>query len=799
MVTLAWGQKGFPTNPTNAPPKSFPGSAPDNSAATPLQTQPLPQARPLPARPAEAPATHVARPEGAAPPAGTGGELTSDMPVLNIQNASLTEVIDILARSLKINYILDPRVRGGVTLQTYGEIKPVNPRAMLETVLRINGAAMVQVGDVFRIVPMGPTVAQLPLSPQIDAKTFPDDERIMLNLVFLKYSTVGELSKLLLPFLGEGAQMTAYEPANLLLLLDNSRNMKRTMELIALFDSDTLAGQRVRLFEVKNSRPSDIAKELDSVLKSISMGEKSGAVRFLAVDRINTVVAIAPNPGAFKQVEEWLKKLDIPQKATAGTMDNYVYRVNYGMAQMLAGAIMQLYMGGMGGYGMGGYGGMGMGGYGGMGMGGYGGAGMGGYGGAGMGGYGGAGMGGYGGAGMGGYGGAGMGGYGGMGMGGGYGGGYGGGMYGGGYGGMGMGGGYGGGAYTQSPMTSTAQVLGTGKDSTAGVGAAAGGMLSTTQDLTGSYLGAGGGSNPMWGKIPRVIPNPFDNTLLIQATPQDYAQILKLLEQLDVPPRQILVEAKIYEVTLTGAFASGVQAALQMKGGTGSSGSAVRNFLTNFSSTGVAMSAGMLVGNSRELLGMLSASEGSGRAKVISAPSLIATDSVPASMTVGDEIPTISAQAVTGGITSNSNSVFTQAIQSRQTGVTLNVMARINPSGIITMVINQDVSAATASVDINSPSISHRSVQTQITLQDGDTIAIGGIINEQDTYTSNGVPLLHRIPLLGMAFGSKSISKQRTEMVIFITPHVIYDTNQLVEASDQLKSGLKRVMKLVRE
>ena len=123
------------------PPGFVPHYVPGNPAAVPPQPQPAP----APAKPAEAPAKPAAKPESAPPAASSGAPATPSMPVLNIQNASLTEVIDILARELKINYILDPRVRGGVTLQTYGEIKPVSPRAMLETVLRINGAAMVQV------------------------------------------------------------------------------------------------------------------------------------------------------------------------------------------------------------------------------------------------------------------------------------------------------------------------------------------------------------------------------------------------------------------------------------------------------------------------------------------------------------------------------------------------------------------------------------------------------------------------------------------------------------------------------
>jgi general secretion pathway protein D len=116
------------------------------------------------------------------------------------------------------------------------------------------------------------------------------------------------------------------------------------------------------------------------------------------------------------------------------------------------------------------------------------------------------------------------------------------------------------------------------------------------------------------------------------------------------------------------------------------------------------------------------------------------------------------------------------------------------------MIISQDVSSAGPPLGpINSPSIAHRNVQTQITLQDGDTIAIAGIIKEESTVGSAGIPFLHRLPIIGMAFGSKSYGKSRTEMVIFMTPRIIYDTNQLVEASDELKGRLKTLRKMYRE
>jgi general secretion pathway protein D len=207
------------------------------------------------------------------------------------------------------------------------------------------------------------------------------------------------------------------------------------------------------------------------------------------------------------------------------------------------------------------------------------------------------------------------------------------------------------------------------------------------------------------------------------------------------------------------------------------------------------------VGQSRELLALLSLQETRTRAKVLSAPSVIATDSIPASITVGDSVPTLTSQAVNPGITTSGNSLFTQTISNTSTGIGLNILARVNSSGIVTMVINQNVTAPEPNptgTNINSPSFSQRNVSTQVTVQDGDTIAIGGIINEQTTETSAGIPVLDRIPYIGAAFGMKSTNKKRTELIIFLTPRVIYDTNQIADATQELKDKVKNLKKTIR-
>jgi general secretion pathway protein D len=689
---------------------------------------------------------------------------------LNLQDASLTEVVDQLARQLKINIQVDPRVKGTVTLNTYGETRNLDARNLLEMILRVNGFGMVQEGEIYRVVPLTDVVRQ-PMPFQVNGKDIPADDQLMLNLVFLKYVGVDELSKVLQEFTDTNAVVKVYAPANLLFILDSRRNMRRLMELVALFDSDTFVGERVRLYEIHNGRPSDLVKELENILKSISLDTKSSTVRFLPVDRIGTLIAVAPNSGAFETVEVWIKKLDIQISATSGVIDTYVYHVRYGRADCLAQALNQLYMPTTsygGGYPGANYGGGYPGGYG---NGGYGGGAYGGgaYGGGFPGTSGGGGYGsqnsfnsGFGGSGA-------CGSSGGMGGGNSYGGG--------GYGGYGYPtfGGYS--AQVPVPVGPSAGPLGLAPTAPGQVPAGAAAAQSSS----------GENANP-----PRIVPNPLDNSLLIQADAQQYQAILKLLKELDVAPRQILLEAKIYSVALTGSFAMGVQYNYQKVSGQD------RKPVASLVNSVTQLSAGVLVGQAKELLAFLSLQDNAGNARVISEPSLIATDSIPASINVGTQVPVLTGTVITPGGGTNTQS---QGISSHNTGVTLQVNARVNPSGVVTLIINQEVSKPTITntSSIQTPSFDQQVVQTQITMQDGDTIAIGGIISENVSSASSGVPGLNRIPYVGGVFGSKTYSRDRSELILFMTPHVIYDTNDLLEASQELKTRVKKLRKYVKE
>src|SRR5579875_3771353 len=725
---------------------------------------------------AQAPAPAPQNPAPAAPQPSAPPGPAAPIGALNLQNASLSQVVDQLARYLHMNIMVDSKLEGSVTFNTYGQTNNLDARDLLNQILRINGFGLTQAGDIYRVVPLS-DIGHQPLRPlQLSAAEIPNDDQTILNLVFLKYVAVDELMKVLDAFSGEHAQLRSYAPANLLFILDSRRNMRRTMEIINLFDSDTFVNQRIKLFELKNTRPSDIQKDLENILKTIALDAKSAAAKFLPIDRINTLIAIASNPGMFETIQNWIAKLDIPVKiAPGGAIETHVYRVRYRESYCLAMALSQLYNIGTpsygGGYGYGGYAGAmpaagygGYGGYGGM----YGAAAPG-YGGYGVMGVPGSNPGGYGSMNSfaPGFGGAGSCG----------------GMTGAPYG-AGYGGAYGAPAfggyaaqvpYGMNPNGGTGQTVGT-----APAGATAGAAAAPQS----------AGAEAEKEKPPRIVPNPLDNALIIQCDAQQYQNILSILKELDTPSRQILLEAKIMQVDLTDQFASGVTYALAPQGNDRALGLGL-----NGAGAGL-LTGGALVSNAKELLAALSLNENASHVHTLSEPSLIATDSIPATINVGTQVPVSTGSTA---IPTSGGVATTSSLSSEDTGVTLQVNARVSPSGIVTLYIGQQISAVNNSVALNgSPGFVQQVVQTQITVQDGDTIAVGGTIKDVVSDQVNGIPGLVRIPWLGALFGSKVRQHTRTELIMFMTPHVIWDETSLIEASDELKTRVHLLKKMVK-
>ena len=295
------------------------------------------------------------------------------------------------------------------------------------------------------------------------------------------------------------------------------------------------------------------------------------------------------------------------------------------------------------------------------------------------------------------------------------------------------------------------------------------------------------------------MADPQNNALIVQCSPQDFELIQETIRQLDRVPRQVLINVRIYEVVLTDELSLGVSAFLQNRNRpTVPSPSAT----TASFGAGGAVSAGLnlatraLMGDTRELVAFLNAAETRSRSRVLSAPTVIASDNVAANIQVGSSIPTLTSQGVIPGGTGG-GSLFSNTVSNRNTGVILSVTPRINAGGWVTLAVRQEVSSPgpPPTAGIQSPTINIRSVETQVTIKNGQTIAIGGIISETKGISRNRVPLLGSIPVVGLLFGTTSRTTERTELIALITPQVIEDIEQASDLTEELKSTLKGLKK----
>ena len=182
--------------------------------------------------------------------------------------------------------------------------------------------------------------------------------------------------------------------------------------------------------------------------------------------------------------------------------------------------------------------------------------------------------------------------------------------------------------------------------------------------------------------------------------------------------------------------------------------------------------------------------------KVLEAPSVLALDGQMATIMVGSQIPypgTSFTPSVGGSTTS---------VEYRDTGINLQVIPRISASGSVTLDLVQEISSPGVNVTIGSetaPTFTVTSVQTTLTVKDGETVAIAGLIRDGDNFSRTGIPFLSHIPLLGSLFGQTTKSTQRNELIIMITPHVIRTPEKLQEMTQELRDTLRNTRKYADE
>lgn len=292
----------------------------------------------------------------------------------------------------------------------------------------------------------------------------------------------------------------------------------------------------------------------------------------------------------------------------------------------------------------------------------------------------------------------------------------------------------------------------------------------------------------------RVVVNGATNSLIFQGGNQeDYRQWLALLSELDRPAKSALIDVLVAEVVLEDNSNLGFTWQLQQLG---SGAQAVRlsgtTYNVNASGSGLALSA-LLGGNSLRTLAVNALASNSD-SRVISNPKIVTRNGEAANISVGRDVPTVSSQAVatSTGIIGNNNTVVPQTIQYRNTGVLLRVRPVIHAGDRIDLEVSQEVSRAelTETGVTTSPTISKRAVETKLSMRDGATIMLGGLISEDSGASDSGVPLLKDIPVLGNLFKSQRKTRTRTELVMLITPYVLNDTEDAEAATDAYQSTL---------
>ena len=301
----------------------------------------------------------------------------------------------------------------------------------------------------------------------------------------------------------------------------------------------------------------------------------------------------------------------------------------------------------------------------------------------------------------------------------------------------------------------------------------------------------------IYGTTVRVFADGVLNRLVIRCTPRTYASVKALLDKLDVVPAQVLLQVLMVEVTLTESTQFGLEfSGVASHGNTGmvfgtnyanneSGGNVLNPFVTNSSGNTVLRSGsgrqdGMTIGiadknDPQKQFGYIRAQAGNGKVKVISSPQLLVSSHTEARIQVGQQVP-----IVTGSVTSSDGGT-TETSEMTDTGIILKVTPYVTSTNLISLDISQTMSQATANnlTKSDSPLISVREIETSMTIANGQTMVLGGLIQERTNDTLDSLPIINKIPFLKRLLGSTNASVERTEVLVLVTGYIVNEHSEI--------------------
>jgi len=305
------------------------------------------------------------------------------------------------------------------------------------------------------------------------------------------------------------------------------------------------------------------------------------------------------------------------------------------------------------------------------------------------------------------------------------------------------------------------------------------GIVTRTADAKDSAFETGG---------LRMSADDRKNMIIILSKPDVYRNLLNLFQTLDVPARQVLIEATIVELSLVDDLKYGVEWFIK------SSPKGDQYTLGTLGNLGVDTIKGLtytFLGNNGKFQALISALAEANKANILSTPRLMVLDNMEATIQVGEDVPTVTGEISTVDGTTTSSTSVSRSIQYRSTGVILKVKPTINTEGMLTLEISQEVSVIGETGVGDSPIIRIRRINTSVVAAHGQTIVLGGLMKENVSVDEKKVPLLGDIPILGHLFKSTSKTKDKTELLVLVTPTILINSDDALKVSDQLRNELK--------
>lgn len=623
-----------------------------------------------------------------APAAADKGPSTGEF-TLNFDAIDVREVIKIiLGDLLKANYVLDPAVAGSVSLNTARPLTKDMLLPTLETLLRMNNAALVEIDAVYHVVPQ-PKAIRGNLIPQLGDSHRALPPGYSLRIIPLRYIAASEMGKIIEPLATEGTVVRADTLRNLMVVAGTSRQIEGLLETVDIFDVNWMRGLSVGFFPVPHGNATEFADKLGSVLAL--EGEHSplkGMMRIVPLENANAILVVTQQREYLEEIKLWMNRLRDTIEDN-GKEKLFVYKVKNSDATTMADLITKIFSDGQGA------------------------------------------------------------------------------------------------DKKTSPSTgkvapgrqmgtmSNAQSKLPSMSDKGGTSAMSMGAGAVNQSPMADAAGAQNTAATLSSGV-RVVADAMNNTLLFRATPSQYREIETALEELDILPRQVLIEATIVEVALVGQFKMGLQWLFKNHYGDKTGVSSWDGTLDGDSAGKTGIFPGFnwsLITSTDEVRAVLSAYAEDSLVNVLSSPSVMVLDNRTARMQVGDRVPVATQQQQSLTVDSR----VLNSIAYQDTGIMLSVTPKINPGGLVMMDVQQEVSdvVKTTTSALDSPTIQTRNIASTVVVKNNQVIVLGGLIREKKSENQGGLPGLYKVPVLGWAFGQETKDTNRTELLVMINPKVV--------------------------